>query len=92
VHYVEARPGHKGYRAQGNGPFAVTLWASNGPGVPDVPVAVVSIPANNAGETRGLISAASLRAIPSDQPLFLSVGLSIASGSLDAGVTLERAS
>lgn len=80
------------YQTQGVGPFSVIVWASNGPGVPDVPVASISIPANNAGETRGLISAASLRAIPSDQPLYLSVALSVASGSLDAGCVLARVS
>ena len=78
------------YVSTGDGPFSVTIWGANGPTVGDVPLASVAIPANASGETRGPISAATLRGIPADQPLYLSVALSVASGSLDAGVTLER--
>lgn len=82
---------HVKYQSQGDGPFSVSIWGANGPTVGDVPLATVAIPANASGETRGIISAASLRGIPADEPLYLSVALGVASGSLDAGVTLERA-
>lgn len=78
------------YDAQGAGPFAVEIWASDGPGVPDVCVLNLPIPPNTKGEMRSLVTAGVLSAIPPG-PLYLSVRSRVSNGALDAGVSLRRA-
>ncbi len=79
------------FDAQGAGPFAVEIWAANGPNVPDACVASVMLPENSAGEVFGIVSADNLRIIPTASPLFLSCKLRVGGGQLDAGVELVRA-
>lgn len=80
------------YETSGAEPHSVEIWASDNAALPAAFVLGIPLPASASGTTRALVCESSLRGIDYDGPLYLSVRLVvIAGGSVDCGVSLERA-